>query len=204
MSTSQDRALPGPGDALVVVDVQNDFLPGGALGIRDGDQIVPVLNRYLERFHELGLPIFATRDWHPADHCSFAAQGGPWPVHCVAGTPGAEFAPGLRLPPGTGIIDKATRRDREAYSTLEGTDLGPRLRAAGVDRLFIGGLATDYCVLSTVRDAARMGFAIIVLGDAIRAVDVEPGDGARAIAEMRQLGAEFTGLKRVAPGVDDS
>ena len=143
MNTPDDRALPGPGDALVVVDVQNDFLPGGALGIRGGDEIVPVLNRYLERFHELGLPIFATRDWHPADHCSFAAQGGPWPVHCVAGTPGAEFAPGLRLPPGTEIIDKATRRDREAYSTLEGTDLEQRLRAAGVDRLFIGGLAFE-------------------------------------------------------------
>jgi nicotinamidase/pyrazinamidase len=197
MQHRPDPTTPRRGDALVVVDVQNDFLPGGALGIRGGDEILPALNRCLGHFHRLGLPVFATRDWHPPDHCSFAPQGGPWPVHCVAGTPGAEFAPGLRLPPDTGVIDKATRPEREAYSTLEGTDLGRRLRTAGVGRLFIGGLATDYCVLNTVRDAVRIGFAVVVLSDAIRAVDVEPGDGARAIAEMQQLGAHFIEVDRV-------
>ena len=198
MQNQLNGITPQRGDALVVVDGQNDFLPGGALGIRGGDEILPALNRCLERFRDLGLPIFATRDWHPPDHCSFAPQGGPWTVHCVAGTPGAEFAPGLKLPPGTGIIDKATRPDREAYSTLEGTGLERKLRAAGVGRLFIGGLATDYCVLNTVRDAVRIGFEIVVLADAVRAVDVKAGDGKRAIEEMRRLGAQFVEAGQVA------
>jgi nicotinamidase/pyrazinamidase len=188
-------SMPHRGDALVVVDVQNDFLPGGALGISGGDEIIAVLNRYLSIFHALGLPVFATRDWHPPQHCSFTAQGGPWPEHCVADTPGAEFSQDLELPSGTEFIDKATRPDQEAYSTLEGTDLAHRLRDAGVRRLFIGGLATDYCVLNTVRDALRLGFGARVLSDAIRAVDVEPGDGDRAIREMQQLGAVMVRLE---------
>lgn len=194
------ESMPRPGDALVVVDVQNDFLPGGALGIDGGDEIIAVLNRYLSIFHARGLPVFATRDWHPPGHCSFAAQGGPWPEHCVAGTPGAEFSEYLELPAGTGIIDKASRPDKEAYSTLEGTDLAQRLREAGVRRLFVGGLATDYCVLNTVRDAVALGFEALVLSDAIRAVDVEPGDGDRAIGEMQQLGAIMVCLDELGPG----
>src|SRR5690606_1829889 len=118
---------PGRGDALVVVDVQNDFLPGGSLAVPDGAAVVPVLNAWLERFGALGLPVFATRCWHPPDHCSFRAQGGPWPPHCIAGTRGAEFAPDLALPPDAVVISKATRADRDAYSGFDGTDLGQRL-----------------------------------------------------------------------------
>src|SRR3990172_9324815 len=119
----------GPGDALIVVDVQIDFLPGGSLAVPAGDEVVPVLNRYLGAFHAKSLPIFATRDWHPVNHCSFKAGGGPWPPHCVAGTAGAAFAPGLKLPPETTTISKATPPDKDAYSGFEGTDLEARVRA---------------------------------------------------------------------------
>jgi len=178
-----------PGDVLLVTDIQNDFLPGGSLAVAGGDEAVPVLNRYIDTFVARGLPVYATRDWHPPRHCSFHAQGGPWPVHCVADTHGAEFAATLTLPPDTTVISKATSPDREAYSSFQGTDLDSRLRAAGVHRIFIGGLATDYCVLNTVRDARRLGYDVFVLADAIRAVDVQPGDGQRAEAEMTRLGA---------------
>jgi len=178
------------GDVLLVVDLQNDFLPGGSLAVVDGDAVVPVLNRYLAAWPR-EVPIVATRDWHPPNHCSFRAQGGPWPPHCIAGTHGAAFAPGLALPPSVAVISKATTPERDAYSGFEGTDLDARLRALGVRRIFIGGLTTDYCVRSTVRDARRLGYAAVVLGDAIRAVDVEPGDGQRAEEEMRRLGAVF-------------
>ncbi len=181
----------GPGDALIIVDVQNDFLPGGSLAVPEGDRVVPVLNRYIELFHSRGLPIYATRDWHPADHCSFEAQGGIWPPHCVAGTEGAAFAPDLRLPEDAVIVSKATTADKDAYSGFEGTDLAQRLRAQHVQRVFVGGLATDYCVLNTVRDALAAGFQVRVLRGAIRAVNVKPGDGQRAEAEMTELGARF-------------
>ena len=186
---ADQRMEPGPGDALVIVDVQNDFLPGGALAVPHGDEVVPVLNRWIERFTARGLPVIATRDWHPPDHCSFQARGGPWPPHCVAGTEGAAFAPGLRLPQDTLVISKATEPDREAYSGFEGTALAERLRDLGARRLFVGGLATDYCVLSTVRDARREGFEVVLIEDGVRAVDVQPGDGERALEEMRRLGA---------------
>jgi nicotinamidase/pyrazinamidase len=183
-----------PGDVLLVTDIQNDFLPGGALAVAGGDEVVPVLNRYVDAFQAQGLPVYATRDWHPLRHCSFYAQGGPWPVHCVAGTHGADFAAALTLPPDTTVISKATSRDREAYSSFQGTDLDSHLREAGIRRLFIGGLTTDYCVLNTVRDARRLGYEMFVLADAIRAVDVRPGDGQRAEAEMASLGAQFITL----------
>jgi nicotinamidase/pyrazinamidase len=190
---------PKSGDALLIVDVQNDFLPGGSLAVVAGDQVVGVLNDYIAAFLKQGLPIYATRDWHTPDHCSFQAQGGPWPPHCVAGSRGAEFAPGLQLPEDrVTVISKATRSDQDAYSGFEGTDLASRLRAAGVRRLFIGGLATDYCVLNTVRDALREGFAVLLLMDAIRAVNVQPEDGAKAIAEMREGGAVPITLAEVA------
>ena len=178
------------GDALIVVDVQNDFLPGGSLAVADGDAVVPLLNRYLAAFFARALPIFATRDWHPANHCSFAAQGGTWPPHCVAATPGAAFAPGLALPPSAVVISKATTPGADSYSGFGGTDLAARLRAAGSARLFVGGLATDYCVLNTVRDAIAAGFAVLLLEDAVRAVDLHVGDGACALAQMRALGAQ--------------
>ena len=192
------------GDALVVVDVQNDFLPGGALAVPNGDEVVPVLNRYIGQFSATGLPVYASRDWHPSDHCSFDAQGGPWPAHCVAGTAGAWFAPGLSLPCESAVIDKATRADEEAYSAFEGTGLAGQLRAAGIERLFIGGLATDYCVSSTVLDALAEGFTVLVLKDAIRAVEVKPGDGERAEAEMRRLGAEMITLADLDGGPDEN
>ncbi len=187
---TQDAIALGPHDALVVVDVQNDFLPGGSLAVPHGDEVVEPLNRYAERFVRAGQPVFATRDWHPADHCSFQAQGGPWPPHCVQGTEGAAFAPALRLPPDTTVISKATRPDKDAYSGFEGTDLHDRLERLGIRRLFIGGLATDYCVLNTVKDARRLGYEVFLLTDAIRAVDVRPGDGRRAQDEMLALGAK--------------
>ena len=177
------------GDALFVVDVQNDFLPGGSLAVPDGDQVVPVVNRLIDAFTRRALPVFATRDWHPPDHCSFHERGGPWPPHCVAGSAGAGFAPGLRLPESATIVSKATTSDEDAYSGFGGTDLEQLLRAAGARRLFVGGLATDYCVLSTVKDALARGFEVYLLRDAIRAVDVGSGDGEKAIAEMEQLGA---------------
>ena len=179
-----------PGDVLLVTDIQNDFLPGGSLAVARGDEVVPVLNRYIREFVAHGLPVYATRDWHPAGHCSFHPQGGPWPIHCLAGTHGAAFASTLSLPPGTTVISKATLQDQEAYSSFQGTDLDSRLHAAGIRRLFIGGLTTDYCVLSTVRDARRLGYDVFVLADAIRAVNVQPGDGQRAEEEMAGLGAQ--------------
>ena len=178
-----------PGDALVIVDVQNDFLPGGRLGVPRGDEVIAPLNRWIERFTAAGLPIYATRDWHPADHCSFTAQGGPWPPHCVAGTPGAAFADALRLSSGATVIGKAIRPETYAYSGFAGTDLHERLRQAGAHRLFVGGLATDYCVLNTVKDALGLGYGVALLTAAIRAVNVQPGDGDRARAEMLAAGA---------------
>ena len=187
-------------DALVIVDVQNDFVPGGSLAVPHGDEIVPVLNQYLAAFAAAGLALFATRDWHPADHCSFRAQGGIWPPHCVAGTAGAAFAPGLALPASATIVSKAIERDRDAYSGFAGTDLEARLRQAGVTRVFVGGLATDYCVLNTVRDARALGFDVVLLADAVAAVNVNPGDGPRALAEMLRLGARSLVFGHLAEG----
>lgn len=189
MAMPGDEAAIQRTDALLVVDVQNDFLPGGALAVPGGDAVVPALNRYLARWRERGLPVFATRDRHPAAHCSFRERGGPWPPHCVAGTAGAEFAPGLVLPPDAAVISKGESPDRDAYSGFDGTDLHERLQRAGIRRVFVGGLATDYCVLATVRDAVRLGYAVRLLADAVKAVDVHAGDGRRAEEEMTALGA---------------
>jgi nicotinamidase/pyrazinamidase len=177
------------GDALIIVDVQKDFIPGGSLAVPSGEEVVPVLNRYIDLFRERNLPIFATRDWHPANHCSFVAQGGAWPPHCVQGSPGAEFASDLALPEGAFVISTATSPDREAYSGFSETDLHSRLRALGATRLFIGGLAADYCVLHTVKDALALGYGVFLLKDAIRAVNVHPRDGEEAEQEMVSLGA---------------
>src|SRR5512139_2114971 len=193
-----ERLQLQPGDVLLVTDIQNDFLPGGSLAVAGGDEVVPVLNGYIDAFVAQGVPVYATRDWHPQGHCSFHAQGGPWPVHCVAGTHGAEFSTALTLPPDTTVISKATSQDQEAYSSFHGTDLDQRLRAAGIRRLFIGGLTTDYCVLNTTRDARQLGYEVFVLADAIRAVNVQPGDGPRAEAEMTRLGARRISLSGLA------
>lgn len=196
---SGETIRPQAGDALIIIDVQNDFLSGGSLAVSRGDEVVPVLNRYIAVFRGPALPIVATRDWHPPDHCSFKAQGGPWPPHCVAGSEGARFAPLLDIPGGCRIVSKATAQDKDAYSSFEGTDLDAWLKGTGVARLFIGGLATDYCVLNSVRDAVRLGYATFVLRDAVRAVDVNAGDGARAAGEMRRLGAVEIDFSELAP-----
>jgi nicotinamidase/pyrazinamidase len=189
---------PRPGDALLIVDVQNDFLPGGCLAVPGGDEAVHVLNRYIATFLERDLPIIATRDWHPPNHSSFEVRGGVWPPHCIAGSQGAAFPAALRIPCDTVVISKATTSEQEAYSGFEGTDLCARLRDLGVRRIFVGGLATEYCVLATVRDALRLGFRVVVLEDAVRAVDLLPGNGERALEEMRRLGAKPVRLEAVA------
>jgi nicotinamidase/pyrazinamidase len=196
----QDEAAVG--DALLLVDVQRDFLPGGALGVPKGARVVAPLNRSAKVFERRGSPIFASRDWHPPTHCSFKQQGGPWPPHCVADTPGAQFADDLRLPAVTRIVSKATTPVRDSYSAFGGTDLEAQLRALGAKRLFVGGLATDYCVLQTVLDARAAGFEVVVLRDAIAAVDVQPGDGELALARMKEAGATFAEtaeLQRLLP-----
>lgn len=177
------------GDALIAVDVQNDFLPGGSLAVPGGDEVIPVLNRYIALFTGRGLPVFATRDWHTPDHCSFRQQGGVWPPHCVAGTAGAAFPAALALSEGAQVISKADTRLKDAYSGFEGTSLDSLLQSAGIRRVFVGGLATDYCVLNTVKDALRYGYQTLVIEDAVRAVNVQPGDGTRALEDMLRLGA---------------
>jgi nicotinamidase/pyrazinamidase len=177
------------GDALLIVDVQNDFCPDGALGVREGDQVVPILNRWIDEAQRHNIPIFATRDWHPAGHVSFSERGGPWPPHCVQGTSGAAFHPDLRLPADVQIINKGYELDRDSYSAFGGTKLHEKLRAAGVKRIWIGGLAQDYCVRETSLDAIREGFQVHVIVDATRAVNVDPDDGGRALEDMRRAGA---------------
>jgi nicotinamidase-related amidase len=174
-----------PGDALLIVDPQVDFCPGGELPVAAGDRIFPALNRAMSSFDV----IVASRDWHPPDHLSFAARGGPWPVHCVQDSEGAELHPDLDRSRIAKVFDKATDRDEEAYSAFWGTGLARWLRDHGVTRLFVAGLATDYCVRQSVLDALAGGFSVVVLEDAIGAVDVRPGDGDRALEEMARAGA---------------
>jgi nicotinamidase/pyrazinamidase len=178
-----------PHDAVLIADIQNDFLPGGALGITGGSEIIPTLLNYTDLFQTQRLPIFLTRDWHPPDHCSFKTQGGPWPVHCVAGSFGSLPPPSFAAPPSAMIIYKAIDRDQEAYSAFQDTTLDRHLRALTVQRLFIGGLATDYCVLNTVKDSRAFGYEVCLLMDGIKAVNLQPDDGRRAEEEMIRLGA---------------
>lgn len=180
----------GDNDALLVVDVQRDFLPGGALAVPAGDEVIPVLAACAEAFARNGRPIFASRDWHPADHCSFQASGGPWPPHCVADSAGAEIDPALCLPAEVTIIDKATTVDEDSYSAFGGTSLDSRLKELGTERLFIGGLATEICVFNTALDALRLGYEVMLLTDAIRAID--QGEGNRAVESLRSKHAELT------------
>ncbi len=196
--SQQEKVRPGAGDALLVVDVQKDFLPGGSLAVSHGDEVIPVLNRYIELFSSLDLPVIATRDWHPADHCSFRQQGGIWPPHCVQQTDGAAFAADLTLPEGAFIVSKAADKSTEAYSGFQGTELAGHLRAQNVRRVFIGGLATDYCVYETVKDALAEGFEVLVLEDAIRAVNVAPDDGDNALRDMLTRGGRKAQFETLA------
>jgi len=182
-------------DALIVVDVQRDFCPGGSLAVQDGDAVVPELNAWVAAFSAKHLPIAYTRDWHPPGHVSFAAQGGPWPPHCVQETEGARFHPALTVE--GAVFNKGYAVDRDAYSGFEGVhvETGERLaawlRRQGVRRLLVGGLATDYCVRATVLDGLREGFEVLVDPSACRAVNVAPEDGRRALAEMEAHGARL-------------
>lgn len=187
---------------LVIVDTQNDFCPGGALPAPDGDAVIAPLNTYIAWATAQGVPVFASRDWHPVRTAHFAPYGGPWPVHCVQNTLGAAFHPELRLPPDTRVITKGTTERDEGYSAFEGTlpdgaDLATALHGMGITRVLVGGLTTDYCVKATALAAHAAGFEVTLLTDAIRAVDVAPGDGERAIDEMRRAGAT---LQAGAPG----
>ncbi len=188
------------GDTLIIVDLQNDFLPpDGALAVPRGREVIPVLNHYIELFSAHDLPVFATRDWHPENHCSFKTRRGPWPVHCVINSRGAAFTSDLKMTGGTIVISKPSGEDRETYSAFEGTTLIRHLREKNIRRVFVGGLATDYCVRHTCEDALRCGFKTFYLRDASRAVNVKPDDGAKAEAILSQLGAELIELKNIAP-----
>jgi nicotinamidase/pyrazinamidase len=175
-------------EALLIVDVQNDFCPGGALAVTGGDEVVAPLNKLIDRFLSRGLPVYKTRDWHPPKTKHFVDYGGVWPAHCVQNTPGAEFHPGLRDDPRIKVISKGLG-DTDCYSAFDETDLAAQLRVEHVQKVMVGGLATDYCVKNTVLDALNEGFEVTAVEDAIRAVDVQPGDGERAIQEMRAAGA---------------
>lgn len=177
--------------ALVIVDVQNDFWDGGALAVRGAARILDPLNQLLRLGEQADCLVVLTRDWHPLDHASFQTQGGPWPPHCVARTPGADFVPGLEVPSQALVIDKGTDVAGTGYSPFENPAFEAALRERGVDTLCVAGLATDYCVRATVLDARARRLRVLVVADAIRAVDIEPDDGARACTAMEQAGAHF-------------
>lgn len=186
--------MTGNRAALVIVDVQKDFCPGGALAVPSGDRVVPVLNCYIADATQRGVPIYASRDWHPRVTRHFTQYGGEWPPHCVQDTEGARFHPDLRLPPSTIVVTKGQDPERPGYSAFEGRTpdgktLLADLRERNIDHLYVGGLATDYCVKQSVLDALRHGFPVTILSDAIAGVDVQPGDSERAIAQMRDAGA---------------
>jgi nicotinamidase/pyrazinamidase len=182
--------------ALVVVDIQIDFCPGGALAVADGDKVIPVLNEYIQKFRRAHAPIILTRDWHPPDHSSFKEQGGSWPPHCVQNSEGARFHAALNIPPEGEIVSKADKKD-EAYSFFKGTDLSTKLHERGITRLLVGGLATDYCVKETVVDGLKYGFQVFHLDDASRGVNVRPDDSERALADMVAAGAKRINLRNL-------
>ncbi len=170
--------------ALLIVDMQNDFMPGGVLEVRDSDKIIPIINRCIKKFNLKGAKVFATRDWHPEGHISFKERGGPWPKHCVQNTKGAELHKDLERV--DEIISKAMDRDKEAYSGFEGTDLADRLKANNIKDVFISGVATDYCVKNTAIDAIKHGFNVYLIRDAVKGI----GDEERAIKEMQSNGVK--------------
>ena len=188
------RSSAEPTTAVLVIDVQRDFCSGGALAVTAGDAVVPVLNDVLRGAADRRMPVYASRDWHPAASRHFVTGGGVWPVHCVADSDGARFHPDLRLPIDTAVVSKGVDADEDGFSAFDGRlqdgiTLEESLLAAGVARLLVGGLATDYCVRHTVLEALRKGWPVTMLTDAVSAVDLQPGDGARALEEMRAAGA---------------
>jgi nicotinamidase/pyrazinamidase len=184
------RQVLRPGDAILIVDVQRDFCPGGALPIPNGDRVVKPLNRWLEAAAAAaGVPVYASRDWHPDRHPSFTEFGGAWPPHCLQDTDGAQFHPDLALPGGTVIVTKGVRFDRDQYSAFDATGLATELRSRDISRVWVGGLALDVCVHATVVDARREGLDVVVIVDATLPVTID--GGARAEDEMRRAGAAF-------------
>lgn len=179
-----------PKQALIVVDVQNDFCPGGTLAVPHGDEVVAPLNKLIDEFLERGDPVYKTRDWHTPTTRHFAAYGGTWPPHCVQNTQGAEFHPALRNDSRITVISKGLG-DTDCYSAFDETDLATQLQKQNVEEVVVGGLATDYCVKQTVLDALKHGFKVKAVENAMRAVDLQPGDGDRALDEMRDAGAEI-------------
>lgn len=175
-----------PEEALIVVDMQRDFMPGGALPVPEGDKIIPRCNEYIKEFRKRGALIVATRDWHPPNHISFKERGGPWPKHCVRDTPGAEFV--VELPADAVIISKATEPDKEAYSGFEGTNLAEILRKNGVRRVYVCGVATEYCVKATALDAVKHGFETYLLRDAVKGIT--PEGELEALREMERAGVK--------------
>ncbi len=185
------RELLKPGDGLLIVDVQKDFCPGGALPIAEGDRVVPILNRWLRAARERGIPVYASRDWHPRRHASFREQGGPWPPHCIQGSEGARFHPKLELPEDAVAIAKGVRLDHDQYSAFEDTRLAARLAREGVRRLWVGGLALEVCVRASVLDALGEGFAVHLIVDGTRPVNEEAGR--EALQQMKEAGAKLEG-----------
>lgn len=185
--TSPERVRLHPVDALLVVDVQRDFCPGGALPVAAGDEVLPALNDWIEAARRAGAMIVASRDWHPPDHVSFEHRGGPWPPHCLQDSEGAELHPDLGLPDDAILLSKGQSPHADAYSAFDGTELSSLLRERGVRRVFVGGLAQDVCVRATVLDALRYGFETHVLVEATRPVNSREGE--RALREMEERGA---------------
>jgi nicotinamidase/pyrazinamidase len=187
-------------DALIVVDVQNDFCPAGTLAVTEGDQVIPVLNRLIAEFDRAGLPVIATRDWHPRRTTHFNTHGGQWPPHCIQGTTGAEFHRDLALGQSAVVVSKGAEENADSYSGFDAVDargfrLADMLRAQGVKRLLIGGLATDYCVKQTALDGLQQGFEVVVLEDAVRGVNLQPDDARQALEEMERAGAKVRNSK---------
>ena len=184
------------GDGLLLVAPQNDFCPGGSLPVAEGDRVMPVLSSWADAAARAGIPIFASRDWHPPRTTHFQAYGGVWPPHCVIGTRGAEFHPDLKLPAGVTVVSKGMGETEDAYSAFQarddaGTPLRALLEQHGVKHLYVGGLATDYCVRSSVLDAVENGFGVSLIADGVRAVNLRPTDGEQALAAMQAAGAEL-------------
>jgi nicotinamidase/pyrazinamidase len=175
-------------DALLIVDVQNTFCPGGTLPVAEGDSVVAPINKIIPLFGER---VYASQDWHPKDHCSFTTKGGIWPPHAVQETDDAELHPNLDRAAISHIVQKGTQASRDAYSAFDGTDLDILLKNAGIRRVFVTGLATDYCVKASALDAVKAGFEVVGITDAMRAVDVNPGDGGTAIEDMQTSGVKM-------------
>lgn len=176
-------------DALLIVDVQNDFCPGGALAVEEGDQIIPVINEWIRHFADHGSPVFSSRDWHPAHHLSFGKEGGQWPRHCLQDTKGAAFHHDLELPKSATIVTKGVRFDQDQNSAFDQTGLEVHMQRKGIRRLFIAGLALDVCVLATAMDARKHGFETVLILDATR--PVKASSGHKALSTMRAAGVRI-------------